>query len=127
MEPVLIIIPMIILVLVIRLLAGACDGGRVEAYVRDRGWELVEKRWDPFGPGWFGEKNARIYQIMYRDQNHTLHRAHVKTSMLSGVYLTEDRAMPEPLAPAPHAHSDSLKTENERLRQRIRELERKKS
>lgn len=127
MEPVFVIIPMILLVLVIRLLAGACDGGRVEAYVREQGWDLVEKRWDPFGPGWFGEKNARIYQIVYRDQQGSLHRAHVKTSMLSGVYLTEDRTMKEPLSPVVHRNSDSLEAENEKLRRRIAELERTKT
>ena len=109
--------------LVSRLMAGGLDGDRVERYVRDQGWELVDRSWDPFGPGWFGEKNSRIYQIVYRDQRGDLHRAHVKTSMLSGVYLTRDqiveRAAPDPL----DAAAVDLAQENAMLRERIAELE----
>ena len=113
----------VVVSLVIRLMAGGLDGDRVEQYVRDQGWELVDRSWDPFGPGWFGEKDSRIYQIVYRGQRGDLHRAHVKTSMLSGVYLTRDqiveRAAPAPSAPA----AGGLVEENARLRERIAELE----
>jgi len=123
MEPAAFVIGGLVLVLVVRLLAGGLDGGRVERYVRDQGWELVDRSWDPLGPGWFGEKDSRIYQIVYRDQRGDLHRAHVKTSMMSGVYLTRDqiveRAAPAPLAPA----AGDLVQENARLRERIAELE----
>ncbi len=124
MEPILLIVPLIILVLVFRLVAGSFDGDRVEMYVREQGWELVDKSWDPFGPGWFGEKNARIYQIVYKDQRGALHRAHVKTSMLSGVYLTRDCIVQEPSPSTVKTGHLSLKDENEQLRQRINELER---
>ena len=90
MDPAAFAIGALALALTVRLMAGGLDGDRVERYVRDQGWELVDKSWDPFGPGWFGEKDSRIYQIVYRDQRGDLHRAHVKTSMLSGVYLTRD-------------------------------------
>jgi hypothetical protein len=123
MEPAAFVIGGLVLVIVVRLLAGGLDGGRVERYVRDQGWELVDRSWDPLGPGWFGEKDSRIYQIVYRDQRGDLHRAHVKTSMMSGVYLTRDqiveRAAPAPLAPA----AGDLVQENARLRERIAELE----
>jgi len=127
MEPVFVIIPMILLVLVIRLVAGSFDGDRVEAYVREQGWELVDKSWDPFGPGWFGEENARIYQIVYKDQHDALHRAHVKTSMWSGVYLTQDCIVDAPRHPVAKADGASLRDENRRLRQRISELEQNRS
>jgi len=104
--------------------AGAFDGDRMESYVREQGWELVDKSWDPFGPGWFGEQNARVYQIVYKDQHDALHRAHVKTSMLSGVYLTQDRTVDEPTPQVSEADGVSPMAENERLRQRINELER---
>lgn len=110
------------LALVLRLLAGSFDGDRVEQYIRENGWELVERSWSPFGPGWVGEKDSRIYRIVYRDQEGNLHRAHVKTSMLSGVYLTNDCIVedaPEQTKP----DVDALAAENERLRERIRELE----
>ena len=123
MEPAAFVIGGLVLVLVVRLLAGGLDGGRVERYVRDQGWELVDRSWDPLGPGWFGEKDSRIYQIVYRDQRGDLPRAHVKTSMMSGVYLTRDqiveRAAPAPLAPA----AGDLVQESARLRERIAELE----
>lgn len=115
--------------IVIRLVAGTIDADRIESYVRERGWTLLDRSWDPLGPGWFGEKNARIYQIVYRDCQGNIHRAHVKTSMLSGVYLTNDHVV-EPAGKTmaePNAADEDLRQENERLRKRIQELERKKT
>ncbi len=122
MEPLFVFGGFILLAIVFRLIAGGLDGGRVEQYVRARGWELVDRRWRPFGPGWFGEKDSRIYQIVYRDCEGNLHQAHVKTSMLSGVYLTNDHLIQikSPSAPLP---PPDLAEENRRLRQRIQELE----
>lgn len=122
MEPLLVIGGFILLAIIFRLIAGGLDGGRVEQYVRERGWELVDRSWDPFGPGWFGEKDSRIYQIVYRDREGNLHQAHVKTSMLSGVYLTNDQLIQIKSSPAPSPQPD-LAEENRRLRQRIQELE----
>jgi hypothetical protein len=99
MEPLLVIGGFILLAIIFRLIAGGLDGGRVERYVRERGWELVDRSWEPFGPGWFGEKDSRIYQIVYRDREGNLHQAHVKTSMLSGVYLTNDHLIQDQSLP----------------------------
>ena len=44
------------------------------------------------GRGWFGEKNDRIYEVVYYDSNGEQHLATCKTSLLSGVYWTEDRS-----------------------------------
>lgn len=117
--------------LLIRLAAGSFDGERVEAYVSEKGWELVDKSWSPFGPGWFGEKDSRIYQIVYRDEYGDLHRAHVKTSMFSGVYLTNDEVVeraqhdesPEPSEGPSASELESLRSENARLKERLRQLE----
>jgi hypothetical protein len=57
MEPVF-VIGFIILAIAIRLIAGSFDGERVEQHLRDMGCELIDKSWDPFGPGWFGEKGS---------------------------------------------------------------------
>lgn len=122
MEVVLVIAGMIACVVTVRLVAGSFDGERVERYVAENGWELVDRSWDPFGPGWFGEQDARIYQIVYRDRQGNLHRAHVKTSMLSGVYFTNDHIVEAVRPPAP-SREETLEEENQRLRQRIRELE----
>ena len=122
MEPLLVIGGFILLAIIFRLIAGGLDGGRVEQYVRERGWELVDRSWDPFGPGWFGEKDSRIYQIVYRDREGNLHQAHVKTSMLSGLYLTNDQLI-QIKSPSPPPPRPGLAEENRRLRQRIQELE----
>lgn len=87
---VLVIFAILLLALVVRLIAGAMDRTRIEQYINASGGHVLEQRWTPFGPGWFGEKDARIYQIVYRDRHRRVHRAHAKTSMLSGVYLTKD-------------------------------------
>lgn len=113
---------MIAVAIGVRLIAGAFDGERVESYARENGWTLLDKSWDPFGPGWFGEKDSRIYQIAYRDQQGNVHKAHVKTSMLSGVYLTNDEIV-EHARNAADRHENGLEEENERLRRKIRELE----
>jgi len=122
MDPILAIVGVVVLVIVVRVIAGSFDGERVERYVQENGWELVGRSWDPFGPGWFGEKDARIYQIVYRDSQGVLHRAHVKTSLFSGVYLTNDHIVKETqLGPQPGG-DELLAGENRRLHERIREL-----
>lgn len=121
-EPVLVFVGFAVLALVVRLMAGSFDGERVERYVREQGWTLIDRSWDPFGPGWFGEEDSRIYQIVYRDQQGNVHRAHVKTAMLSGVYLTNDRIVQRADQPDA-AQEGTLAEENRRLRERIKELE----
>lgn len=118
MEPGVVIIGFITLIVLIRLAVASFDGDRVENYVRGMGCELIEKSWDPFGPGWFGSQNSRIYEIVYKDRDGRIHRAHVKTSMLGGVYLTNDRIIEE---------SGTLTVEEEKaaLRKRLAELERR--
>ncbi|HSJ04856.1 MAG: hypothetical protein ACAI34_19815 [Verrucomicrobium sp.] len=116
MEVAFFIIVAIAFAVVIRVISGSFDGERVEQYVREMGGELLNKSWDPFGPGWFGEKDSRIYEIIYRDSAGRVHRAHVKTSMMSGVYLTNDRIIED--APPP-----SIEEEKQRLRRRLAELE----
>ena len=119
--PVYFIVGIVVLAIVLRLMAGPIDGERVERYLRARGCKLVDRSWEPFGPGWFGEKDSRIYQIIYEDPQGNVHRAHVKTSLFSGVYLTQDHIVAE--SGGPPAAEEALRAENERLRQRLRELE----
>lgn len=111
------------LALVIRLCAGAMDGDRVGQYIRSQGGEVLESHWSPFGRGWFGEKNDRIYEVRYRDRAGDTHHATVKTSMFSGVYLTDDRIVQRATTEQPN-REESLEWENARLRQRVAELER---
>lgn len=133
MEIFLLIVGFLVLALVFRLIAGSFDGERIERYVQEQGWTLVDKSWDPFGPGWFGEQDSRIYQIAYADREGNIHKAHVKTSMMSGVYLTRD-VIVQPAGTErresveesePTLSPEELRRENEDLRRRIAELERR--
>lgn len=123
MESFTIIAVLLVVLLVSRLIAGSLDGQRVKEYIGSQGGELLESKWSPFGRGWFGEKSDRIYEIRYRDRSGSLHEATVKTSMFSGVYLTEDRIVQVGNALQPTRQD--LELENARLRQRIAELEKR--
>lgn len=114
----------IVIAVVARLVAGTFDGERVESYISAMGGELLDRSWDPLGPGWYGEKDSRIYAIVYRDKLGRVHRAHVKTSMMSGVYLTNDEIIAEPDSRIPQ---ESIEEEKERLRRRLAELEARSS
>src|SRR5216683_716114 len=67
------------------------DKDRITAYVRERGGRIVSINWAPFGTGWFGEKNQRIYEVVYYDRAGDQHWATCKTSLFAGVYWTDDR------------------------------------
>ena len=123
MEPRIIIFGLIVLALLSRLIAGAMDRERITNYVHKQGWTLKKLHWDPFGPGWYGEKDARIYQLVYQDAEGRNHRAHVKTSMWSGVYLTKDEVASTPSPSVPGTSMQALQDENEQLKRRIAELE----
>jgi hypothetical protein len=67
------------------------DKSRITDYIRQRGGRIVSISWAPFGKGWFGEKEERIYEVVYYDQAGNQHFATCKTSWFTGVYWTEDR------------------------------------
>lgn len=117
-----------VLAVVFRLLAGGMDRDRVRDYIESNGGRLLEKRWAPFGKGWFGEKSDRIYEIRFIDSAGNEHEATCKTSLFSGVYLTGDRIVryAEP-PPPPVAPSVSLAEENQRLRAEIARLKREQN
>lgn len=126
MEPVVFIVIAILFAIGIRLFAGGLDGDRIEQYIAEHNWQLIEKNWDPFGPGWFGDKSDRIYALKYRDEMGNIHQAHAKTSMLSGVYLTNDEIIQHAEIEAIHQPpEENLLEENARLKDRIHELERR--
>lgn len=80
-----------ILGLVIWVVSMSMDKGQITSYVQEQGGLVVSINWSPFGTGWFGERGERIYQVIYHDREGSRHLATCKTSMLSGVYWTEDR------------------------------------
>lgn len=58
-----------------------------------------------------------IYQVVYRDRDGRVHRAYVKTSMKSGVYLSNDEIVED-------APKRSVEEEKAELRRRLAGLER---
>lgn len=113
------IIGIVGIVILIRLAAGSLDEGRVREYIESQGGRLLEKRWNPFGKGWFGSQYERIYEIRYVDSEENEHLATCKTNMFAGVYMTEDRIVRstrEPRTP------ESLAEENLRLREELARL-----
>jgi hypothetical protein len=67
------------------------DKDRITAYIQDKGGRIVSISWAPFGTGWFGSKNERIYEVVYYDSQGDQHWATCKTSLFFGVYWTDDR------------------------------------
>jgi hypothetical protein len=94
MEGAFILIPFILVVafaIGMWVLATGLDKNRITEYVQGRGGRVVSISWAPFGKGWFGEKNDRIYEVVYYDASGNQHFATCKTSFWSGVYWTDDR------------------------------------
>lgn len=124
MEFAFLLIPAVLIVaIVLRLVAGSLDRDRIRQYVESRGGELIKTTWDPFGPGWFGTRNDRIYAVHYYDRDGHEHRAYCKTSMWTGVYFTEDRIVR--FSENGDVHEDSLEDENRRLRDELDRLKRR--
>lgn len=120
MPPIALILVIVIgVALVVRLAAGGLDHDRVRRYFEERGGKLLSIHWEPFGPGWFGERNARIYRIEFRDADGEVHRARCKTSAFAGVYVTED-SLAEPMSRGERAEVERLREENRRLRDELR-------
>jgi hypothetical protein len=125
MEVAFIVIPAVILLaLIVRLAAGGMDHDRIREYVESRGGTILRSSWAPFGPGWFGEKSDRIYQVDYLDGDGNQHQAHCKTSMWSGVYFTKDEIVSYAERPAAGEPDSSLEAENRRLREELQRLKR---
>lgn len=115
---------LLVVVIVARLSLFLLDRGRIDRYLRTRRSRLIRLQWSPFGPGWFGTR-GRIYRLRYTDARGSVHDAYAKTSLLSGVYFTEDRTVkrkPPRDGGAAGADTASLEEENRRLRSEIRKL-----
>jgi hypothetical protein len=123
-----IIIPIIIIVvaanIAFRLAAGDMDRERLRRHLEERGAELLEAKWTPFGPGWRGNRDSRLYEIRYLDQDRDEHHALCKTNLWSGVYLKDDTVVrrAEHRDASERAQVAELMAENERLRQELARL-----
>ena len=126
MAPALIILFVIAVVLVIRLGAGSMDRDRIREHIERQGGRVIGIQWAPFGLGWFGSKNERIYEVDYEDSSGYIHRAYCKTSMWAGVYWTEDQIVHRLTGSSKPELSD-LAEENRRLREELEQLKRSAS
>lgn len=144
-----IIIFMILLAIVFRLTAGSVDHDTIRADLQSKGATDIRIEWNPFGKGWFGEKNDRIYEVTYTDMAGSVHRTWCKASLTGGVYYADDRIVSEAqttqqeaLEPQSHAeefhvdkclpHSESVKNkpqspserQEDMMRRRLEQIER---
>ena len=126
MEVIFIAIGMIFLIVIIRLIAGSVDHERIDEYISERGGKIIERQWNPFGKGWFGTQNSRLYELKYEDKDGNIHQATCKTSMLAGVYFTEDEII-EPAKEIKYSSREAeLEEENRRLKRQVEDLRRRR-
>ena len=84
--------------LAIRVVMHFVDKNRIRDEVESKGGRIVSISWNPFGRGWFFEKNERHYSVIYTDRSGAQVSASCKTSWFSGVYWAEE---PRPEEPRP--------------------------
>ena len=122
MEVAAIFIVVIGAVVLLRLAAGQMDGGRIDEYIRSEGGHILERHWTPFGRGWFGDRDMRIYEVRYVDREGNVHDATCKTSMWGGVYFTEDTVSGGVRGAGKDSAAQTLLEENRRLREELERL-----
>lgn len=111
------LLPVVLLLVVgLRVAADRWDRQRIRRDVEARGGCVLDITWKPFGRGWFGEKNDRVYLVEWEDAARAAHRSWCKTSMFSGVFWTEDEGGP---GPARGGELERLRAENRRLREEL--------
>lgn len=118
---------LIVLIIVLRLVAGSLDRDRIENEIKLQGGKVISAGWSPFGKGWAGDKSDRIYTVIYLDKDGHTHEAFVKTSMWSGVYFSDDKIIEyadrsDLIVESPEEEHDHLKLENDRLKKEIESL-----
>lgn len=97
----------IAVMVLIRLLVGRLNHNRIREYIAGRGGRVLDIQWNPFGPGWYGERDSVIYSVRYKDEKGNVKEADCKTSLFSGVYFSNEKLVkaanrPSPMAQARH-------------------------
>jgi len=111
---------LIALAVMLRLFFGVLNHARIKEYIASKGGTVTEIRWVLFGPGWFGSSGHVIYKIRYYDSDGYEHYAYCKTSILCGVYMTEDKIVG--VAKQQPQNNVTLEEENRQLKEEIRRL-----
>jgi hypothetical protein len=117
---------LIVVAILIRLAVRSGDGDRVRAYIASRGGYVREVRREYFGRGWLGERNDRLYRVWYIDAEGNEREARAKVSTFGGVFLGDDtliraaRTSVTASSDPAQREVESLRAENERLREDLR-------
>lgn len=82
--------------LTIRILMHFVDKSRIKDEVESKGGRVISISWNPFGRGWFFEKNERHYSVIYTDRSGATVSADCKTSLFTGVYWADGHKTEEP-------------------------------
>lgn len=72
------------------------DKCRIKEEIESKSGRVILIRWNPFGRGWFFEKNERHYAVTYADRSGANVSANCKTSWFTGVYWAEGPKLEEP-------------------------------
>jgi len=132
--PFLLFLGFVVIAAMFRVGAGNLDHRRIEEHLAQRGARDPRITWTPFGKGWFGDKSDRIYEVRYVDANGDTRVGTFKTSLLSGVFSTDDRVVES--APRQDAADEvgendatdavDLAAENARLRAELERVRRER-
>ena len=80
----------------IRIVMHFVDKNRIKDDVEAKGGRIISISWNPFGRGWFFEKNERHYTVIYADRLGATVSATCKTSLFTGIYWADPPASEEP-------------------------------
>jgi hypothetical protein len=86
----------LVAIVVIRAILHFVDKSHIREDVEAKGGRILSIRWNPFGRGWFFEKNERHYAVTYIDRSSATISAACKTSLFSGIYWADAPLVEEP-------------------------------
>ena len=72
------------------------DKNRIKDEVEAKLGRAVSINWNPFGRGWFFERNERHYDVTYVDRSGETISTSCKTSLFTGVYWADGPRVSEP-------------------------------
>lgn len=75
--------------LAIRVVMHFVDKNRIRQEIESNGGRVISISWNPFGRGWFFEKNERHYSVTYTDRSGAHVSTSCKTSLFTGVYWAD--------------------------------------
>ena len=69
------------------------DKKRIYQAAERKGWRDSTVEWAPFAPGSFFERNERNYLVVYVDQEGLTHEVYCKTSLMTGIYWSDENTV----------------------------------